>query len=107
MLVKGLEEAPQKRKRTTPTTCRRDSGSAVTNARFIARLARWPAPPPPGPRSLRCIPLALVTDGLDDMRFRRGSAARRFTTVTAALCAPLRPSVPLPLADAQTEARRR
>ena len=33
------------------------------------------------------------------------SAARRFTAVTVALCAPLRPSVPLPLADAQTEAR--
>jgi len=30
------------------------------------------APPPPGPWSLRCIPLALVTDGLDDMRFRLG-----------------------------------
>jgi len=36
-----------------------------------------------------------------------GSAARRFTAVTAALCAPLRPFAPLPLAAAQTEARKR
>ncbi len=70
MLVKG--EAPQKRKRTTPTTCRRDSGSAVTNARFIAVPRPLAGPSPSRAWSLRCIPLALVTDGLDDMRFRLG-----------------------------------
>ena len=82
----------------------RSCQSARRDQRFsIPRHAHAPAPSPSRRWSIRYIAFALVTDGNLGpplaLRFRLRSAVRRCTLISAPLCAALRSSVPLPLAD--------
>ena len=72
MLVKGLERSSTITAANHPDHLSLGQWLRRDQRSLIARRAHCPAPLPPGPGSLRCIPLALVTDGLDDMRFRLG-----------------------------------
>ena len=106
MLVKGLERSCTKTAANHPDhlssgwRLRRDQRSLHCGAAPTGR-------PLPLPGRGRSAPFRSRSSRTDWMTCASvwGSAPRRFTAVAAALCAPLRPFVPLPLADAQTKAR--
>src|SRR5206468_11052195 len=103
------ERTPPERERKTPACPRsRSLQPAVTNALSIPRHAHAPAPSPSGGGRRAALRSRSSRTGISERQLRRASvwrsAARRCTPVSAALYALLRPSVPLPLADLQTEA---
>src|SRR2546425_489153 len=106
---KDSERTPPEREWKTPASPRaRSCQSAVTNAPPLrVTPTRRPHPPPGGGRCAALRSRSSRTAAWERHLRRasvQGSAARRCTPVSAAPCAPLRPSVPLPLADPQTEA---
>ena len=89
---------------------KQSSDNAVTNALSISRYAHWPALSPFRPWSIRCIPLALVTAAAIEDSIRPGASV--WSSVrdaslrsSAALYVSLRPFVPRPRTDIQTESR--